>query len=399
MRTDAAISGLNPSKGDQRKKIAFVKFGSFSHINDAVGEQLVRCFPDFDVEVIDVRALIAGNKKFIFRNCLEVAAAFPRDLLTLTRRRTFRDEFYRTGYILKKIHEYVAERVKPNLDQYAFTFQTQSMFDGAVEGIPNFIYTDHTNLANMYYPVFGEAKLFSKRWHKLEENIYRKATRLFTMSNHVRQSLIEHYHCAPEKVVCALAGPNAEIEFGPLLNNNYRNKNILFVGAEWERKGGPLLVEAFKRVLKKHPDARLTIVGVSPQIDVSNCDIVGRVPRDQVHSYFRKAAIFCLPTRVEPFGVVFVESMFYKIPVVAPKIGALPDLIEDEKNGRLVQPNDVNSLTDALIALLDDPEKCRQFGEKSLEVVKGRYTWDAVGTRFKENIMGVLGSGTERRDC
>jgi glycosyltransferase involved in cell wall biosynthesis len=224
----------------------------------------------------------------------------------------------------------------------------------------------------------------------MEENIYRKATRVFTMSSHVSQSLIEHYHCPAEKVVCILAGANAEIDCGPLLNDNYRNKNILFVGNEWERKGGPLLVEAFKRVLKKHPDARLTIVGVSPEIGMPNCDVVGRVPRDQVHCYFRKASIFCLPTRVEPFGVVFVESMSYKIPVVAPNIGALPDLIEDGRNGRLVQPNDANSLTDALIALLDDPEKCRLFGEKGSEVVKGRYTWDAVGVRPKESIIGCL---------
>jgi glycosyltransferase involved in cell wall biosynthesis len=317
-----------------------------------------------------------------------VATTFTRDLLT--RQRAFKDLFHRTQYIIDKIQENVAARIKPNIEKYVFTFQTQSLFDGAVEGLHNFIYTDHTNLANMYYPIFGQAKILSKEWQKIEEGIYRRATRLFTMSNHVRQSLIEHYQCPPEKVVCVLAGPNIDIDFGPPRNDNYRNKNILFADIQWERKGGPLLVEAFKRVLKKHPDARLTIVGASPKVDAPNCDIVGLVPRDQVHFYFREASIFCLPTQVEPFGVVFVESMFCKIPVVAPQIGALTDLIEDGKNGRPVQPNDVNSLTDALISLLDDPEKCRHFGEKSFEVVNGRYTWEAVGNRLKRNIMECL---------
>src|SRR5262245_8254906 len=104
MRSGATSERLEPSKSDQHKKIAFVKWGSFSHTNDSVEQELVRCFPEFEVEVIDLVPLIKGNRNIMLRNCLEAAAAFPRDLLT--RRRTFREVFYCTGYIFEKIKEY-----------------------------------------------------------------------------------------------------------------------------------------------------------------------------------------------------------------------------------------------------------------------------------------------------
>lgn len=374
--------------GNERKKIAFLKLGPFSHTNASVIRQLLRCFSDFQLEVIDVPTLIAGDRRIIFRNKAAVAASFPWRLIT--RRSTFQQLFYRTEYMVGEINRRIANRLKPNLHEFAFTLQTQSLCDGSVRGIPHFIYTDHTNLANMSYPIFGKSKVLSERWHRIEQRIYGRAVKVFTMSTHVSSSLIEHYHCSPEKVVCILAGPNAEQDCGPLLNDDYRNKNILFVGTQWEQKGGPLLVEAFKRVLERHPDAQLTIVGVSPRVNVANCDVVGRVPLDRVPSYFRRASIFCLPTQVEAFGIVFLEAMFARIPVVAPGIGALPDFIEDNVNGRLVEPNDVASLAEALITLLDAPEKCRKFAEKSLERVSGRYTWEAVGDRLRDNILNCV---------
>ncbi|MDB6025737.1 MAG: hypothetical protein JWM68_1960 [Verrucomicrobiales bacterium] len=371
----------------KRKKIAFIKKTLFSHINASVAQLLARHFPEYDVETIDVSEPILGNKRIIYRNYIDIVRQYPWDLLT--RRRTMWECFYRTDYVFKKVKEIVRERLGGKLDDYAFSFQTKSDFDCSVEGLPHFVYTDHTNRANLYYGGYADDKVFPK-WYPMEKAIYDRADKVFTMSNHVRQSLIEHYHCSPEKACCVLAGYNVEVKTAALKNDNYGNKHILFVGIEWERKGGPLLVEAFKMVLKKHPDAFLTIVGCSPQIDVPNCKIVGRIPLEDVREHYLKASIFCLPTRLEPFGIVFIESMLYKLPVVAPRIGALPDFIEDGKSGRLTRPNDVNELAAVLTELLDSPEKCRSLGESGYNSVKDRYSWDAVGVRLQTHIREVL---------
>ena len=129
---------------------------------------------------------------------------------------------------------------------------------------------------------------------------------VFTRSNNVSQSVIKDYSCSPDKVVCVYAGSNAANV--TTSERDYNNKNILFVGIDWQRKGGPELVEAFKKVLTHHPDARLTIVGCSPAIDLPNCDIVGRVPLEKVSPFYEKSSIFCLPTTLGTIWDCFYRS-------------------------------------------------------------------------------------------
>ena len=165
----------------------------------------------------------------------------------------------------------------------------------------------------------------------------------------------------------------------------------IFVGMDWERKGGPELVEAFKKVLTVHPDARLIIVGCSPQITVPNCDVVGRIPSREVHTYYNASAVFCLPTILEPFGLVFIEAMSHRLPVVGTNIGAIPDFVVEGHNGHLVSPRDSSSLADALIDLVGNPEKCRRFGEAGRRIAAERYNWKAVSALLREHILAALG--------
>ena len=129
---------------------------------------------------------------------------------------------------------------------YCFSFQMQSLFDASIDGLPHFIYTDHTHLTNLQYPGFDRKKLFPNSIIDLEKQIYDNATLVFTRSTNVAKSVVEDYGCPAEKVICVYAGSNTKAN--AIENNqNYTNKNILFVGIDWERKGGPNLIEAFKR--------------------------------------------------------------------------------------------------------------------------------------------------------
>src|SRR5207253_9039881 len=125
------------------------------------------------------------------------------------------------------------------------------------------------------------------------------------------------------------------------------NKQILFVGVDWERKGGPELAAAFKLVRERIPAARLVVVGVSPKLDLPNCEIIGRVPLERVQEYFVSSSVFCLPSRIKPFGIACIEALMNRIPVVATRINALADMVEDHKSGRLVDCGDVEGLAGA----------------------------------------------------
>ncbi len=366
------------------RKIAFIKLGSFSQINEKVRQQLEKNFPDFKVEIIDVHSLLRRDDFYLIDkiNKFFILKEYGMDIFL--GRKKISDLFYRTTYIFKKIKILMSHYLKDS--DYIFSLQTQGLFDASRKGLPHFVYTDHTHLANLNYPSVDRKMLCTKQWIELEKTVYHNAEINFVMSKNILKSMVDQYCCHPDKVVCIYAGYNANVNKGAIDNDNYGNRNILFVGVDWERKGGPVLIEAFKSVLKVYPDARLTIVGCSPKIDVQNCEIIGRVKIDDVAQFYRKASVFCLPTNEEPFGIVLLEAMAHKLPVVATDIGAIPDFILNEENGYRVKPNNVEQLTNALVNLIGNPEKCRKFGERGCNIITERYSWGKVGNMLKRHI-------------
>ena len=372
-----------------KRKIAFIKRGPFSHTNTRVAELLTENFPGLTVELVDMdEELFLRSKWVVVWNVLIVLRLYGWDIFC--RRRSIRECFYRTPYIFRFIKRLMETRLGPRLNEFAFSVQTQSLYDASIAGLPHFVYTDHTHLANLYYPAFDTGLLFSREWIDFEREVYREATRVFIMSRHVGRSIIEHYGLDPKRISCVYAGSNIGLTAAPLDNDGYSNQRILFIGIEWERKGGPILIEAFKRVRETLPDATLVIIGATPEIHLPGVEVIGRVPMDEVEKHLLKASVFCMPTKVEPFGIAPIEALVHKIPVVASRIGALPDIIRHGETGLLVAADSVDELAAALVTLLSNPAKCREFGELGHRLVKETYTWQAVGQRMKDEISADI---------
>ncbi len=368
-----------------KQKIAFIKSGGFSHINDSVFGLLSANFPSYQIETINIMPdLISKRDAFILFYCLR---EYGTDLLL--GKKTIRDVYLRTPYVFNKIKR--AFLNKFGGQKYAFTFQTQSRYDLSIPGTPHFVYTDHTHLANLRYPGFDRQRLYSKSWIECEKKIYQNATMNFTMSTNISKSIIEDYSCSPDKVSCVYCSANVQITKNESFEKNrFSKKNILFVGADWQRKGGPVLVEAFKIVLNTYPEATLTIVGGAPKIDVPNCKVVGEIPLAEVKEYFKQASVFCLPTTLEPFGIVFLEAMAHKLPIIATNIGAIPDFVIEGKNGHMVEPNNPQQLARKIIELIGSADTCKTFGEHGHKLFWDTYTWEKTGVRIRKNIEKFL---------
>lgn len=364
------------------KKIAFITRGGHP-TKASVRQTLAKHFPDREMEVIHVGDLVRRKKMVILINIFNIIREYGLEILL--GRKKISECFWRTPYIFRKTKTMVSNLLSRN--EYEFSFQFQSLIDGSREGLPHYVYTDHTHLANLSCPNFDKKDLYSPRWIELERTIYHNATLNFSRSSDVSRSLLEDYSCPPEKIVCVYAGSNVGTGFA-VDGEKYKNKNILFVGMDWQRKGGPELVEAFKRVLMVHPTAHLTIVGCSPKVKVSNCDVVGLVPVEKLGSYYERASVFCLPTRLDPsFPVVFLEAFAYGLPVVSTDIEGIPDLVLHGETGYLVKCGDVDRLSELLIELIGDPNKCRAMGENGRRLVIERYNWDKVGAEIAERIV------------
>jgi glycosyltransferase involved in cell wall biosynthesis len=370
-------------------RIAFIKTGDFSHINTKVLEMLHSRFPEAIVDVFDTGHLPVCRAHWL--PMLGLQALMQYGLKACRGRSSVRRYAQRTTGFFAATRAQLTKRMRSH--KYAFTLQTQSVVDASQAGTPHFVYTDHTHLTNMYYPGFDPADLYSAKWLAKERSIYANANVIFTMSPHVSTSLMEQYGADVSRVQCVGIGSNAEIPREESLDTaRYARKEIIFVGIDWVRKGGPQLVKAFAKVLQQHPDAKLTIIGCSPTIDLPNCRVLGRLPLDQISQHYRQASVFCMPTRNEPFGVVFLEAFAHRLPIVASNIGALPSLIQEGSSGYMVPPDDVDGLAARLSELISDPEKCRAFGTAGYQYTTANFTWERTGHLMSERIRREIGT-------
>ncbi|MFC0878568.1 glycosyltransferase family 4 protein [Saccharicrinis sp. FJH2] len=368
----------------KQKKAVFLRVGSFSNVNKSILVELQTNFPDIEFEDVDIAPYI--NRKDLL-NLFYCIKEYKYGILNRNNLKRF---YIKTPYIFNKVKNIVHKKV--NFNEYTFSFQTQSMFDFSCPDVPHFLYTDHTHLENLKYPGFDERNLASRKWIECEKDIYKNATLNFTMSENIKKSIINDYECSTKRVLCVKSGSNLKEDRGlsSNLNNNYSNKNILFVGINWERKGGPVLIEAFKKIRHIHPDATLTIVGCSPKLQVENCHIVGKIPLKDVEYYYKHASIFVLPTNVEPFGLVFIEAMANRLPIIGTNIGAIPEFIQENVNGYLVEPNNSNHLFSSILELIEHPERCKAFGECGYKIFKENYNWEKVGQKMCSKIKEVI---------
>jgi len=373
-------------------RIALVGIGRNSYTNPSVAEALRRAFPRCEIDWIDLRELVEqrthrlGKLFTVVHAIRELGPAILLRPMQLGRKGAW------TAFLFRLRSRIAREQISRR--RYLFSLQIQSTFDASTPGVPHFVYSDNTVLANTHYKNARRSDVpVTREWLALERQLYHNAQVTFVMSRNVGRSLVEDYGCEPDKVVCAYGGPNASI--APVQDKKYDQRNILFVGVVWNRKGGPELLQAFRLVRQQIPDATLTIVGCSPEVDEPGCRVVGRVPPSALGSYYANASVFCMPTRLEPFGIVYVEAMAHKMPIVATNVAAIPDFVTNGENGFLLELDDIEGLADALVKLLRDPELCRRMGERSYAVSR-TYTWDNTGEIMRNTIEQVLQAGEKQ---
>lgn len=169
----------------------------------------------------------------------------------------------------------------------------------------------------------------------------------------------------------------------------YRSKIILFVGKDFERKGGPLLLDAFRRLYSHDKSVRLIIAGPKKVGQGEGVSWVGPVGKDQLSSLYSRASIFCMPSIFEAFGIVFVEAMSYGLPVIGTNRMAMKEFIRPSINGFLLEKDDPDLLAETLYEALSDPERLREMGTAVVEMAS-EYTWPKVVDRMLEGIGRAL---------
>lgn len=226
-----------------------------------------------------------------------------------------------------------------------------------------------------------------------EARVYQDMDKIFTMSEYLRQSFIRDFGVAADKLVNIGAGINlARIpEDGP--DKHYDSLQILFIGIDFARKGGWQLLEAFRRVRQKMPQAALHLVGpralsIPPHFQegvVLHGFLNKRIPHQAaaLERLFDQCCLFVMPSLYEPFGIAPLEAMAHRIPCVVTDGWALRETVTHGVTGALVRSPDVDALESQLLAMLSDSKALCTMGEAAYKFVSERYTWEHVVNRLR----------------
>ncbi len=216
---------------------------------------------------------------------------------------------------------------------------------------------------------------------------------IFTTSRWAAASVIDDYGQAPERVIPIGAGAT-NIGVPDTTPGDDRPPTILFVGFDWDLKGGPLLVDAWRRVRRSIPDARLVIVGCTPRIHDPGVEVLGRLdpghPTDRARLVEAYASATCLAlvSDFDAYGIVILEAGAMGLPVIAFDEQSRRELVHDRDTGILVSEHRAAPLAEGLAELLGDREWAAAMGRRARERVEGTFTWDRVAGRM-QTAMGI----------
>lgn len=164
---------------------------------------------------------------------------------------------------------------------------------------------------------------------------------------------------------------------------------VFYMGRLTYEKGVHVLIDALGQICHLFPDIQLVIAGDGPyrsQLEAQaktvlapqQVQFIGWISGQQKSALLSQASVAVVPSLYEPFGIVALEEMGAALPVVASRVGGLPEVIEEGVTGLLVPPGDSTALAEALTTLLRQPKWCEALGRAGRLRALEHFSWNAV---------------------
>ncbi len=229
--------------------------------------------------------------------------------------------------------------------------------------------------------------------------------RVIAVSQEMREDVLRFYNVAPEKVVVVhngidLAGYRRTADSSALASYGIRQPYVLFVGRISRQKGIMHLLDAAASI---RAGVGIVLCAGSPDTEDVKEELAARVssmdnvvwidrmlPRDHVIQLYSHASVFVCPSVYEPFGIINLEAMACEIPVVASRVGGIPEVVVDGETGLLVPPRDPAALAEAINLILGCAELSARFGKAGRARVEKHFSWQAIAMQTKEVYASVV---------
>jgi len=227
----------------------------------------------------------------------------------------------------------------------------------------------------------------------IEKICINRADKIIAVSNYTKKELILTYNVPPAKIEVIYSGMEQKsFDFTEEEKQETRDRfsickrpTVMFAGRLEKRKGLSLLLQAFKQVLTK-VDANLIVVGSGYQKPykelayslgiVNRVIFTGYVDELSLRKLYSICDVFASSSRLEGFGLTLVEAMAAGKPIVATKVGGIPEIVKSGENGILVEVNDSDGLANGICTYLRDKKLAKNVGKRNAEYVKERFGWE-----------------------
>ena len=186
-------------------------------------------------------------------------------------------------------------------------------------------------------------------------------------------------------------------------------KLVMYAGRFDKRKGIETLVRAVAQPeVKRHENLKLMIVGgytpgetdgiekdritsIVKELGIEDITVfTGKVRHEELAYYYAAADVCVVPSHYEPFGLVAIEAMASRTPVIASEVGGLKFSVADNKTGFLVPPKDETAFAGAIDLILSNPEMQKQLGRNARERVENKFSWDGVASQLDREYFAGL---------
>jgi glycosyltransferase involved in cell wall biosynthesis len=319
---------------------------------------------------------------------------------------------WRTRSLIAGMHRKASLDAKSGANLDALFFHTQVtaiLSPDWLKRFPSIVSLDGTpfqyDALGEYYEHKPDPPWLENIKYRLNQLCYQRAARLVTWSAWAKESLVKDYGVSAEKITVIPPGVNARewsrpMQHLPPIPETDRGPDpvrILFVGGNFARKGGPLLLEAF-RTLRQQSALELHLVArdpipAEPGLFVYN-DMQPNSP--ELKKLYHTSDIFCLPTQGDFLPMVLSEAGAAELPVVSTRLAAIPEIIREGETGLLTKPGDVSALITALQTLIENPTLRQEMGEQASQTIQAAFDAETNAFRLLELIKQVVDTGRTR---
>ncbi|WP_375484337.1 glycosyltransferase family 4 protein [uncultured Jatrophihabitans sp.] len=313
--------------------------------------------------------------------------------LTVRPTRDAWDEKYMKSNVGARLRTRAARRgLAPVLDRTDVVVQTHALFQAVTDR--TVLYIDCTyRQAERGWPAWTPLRGASRaRWLRHETTLYRQAAHLFAFTDAARSSLVDDYGVPEGRVTTVGAGVNFYAEPHSPTPSAAGPPTVLFVGKDFARKGGDVLLHAFARVRAVRPDVRLQIVGCEPDGPLPDgVEVLGRVTdRQRMVELYAGATVFCLPSRFDPAPLVVLEAMSTGLPCVLSR-GAAAHVhgVLGDGGGWLAEDGDSDRLAEGILTYVQSPDAARRAGAVAQRATAERFRWSDVVERMAPAIAAI----------